>query len=201
MRFSFTNSSSVVKKSRGFTLVELLVALGIFSIIITISLGSILSIIDAGRKSQSLNSVMTNLNFTMDVMSREIKFGKHYYCGIDISIPHVLSQDCTGAVIPPGNSITFTTSDGIDTIYRLNTVTNQVEKSVDHGLTYIGVTSPEINVQQLSFYIFGTTPFSPTNDTSQPRVFIIIRGFAGTKVSSQSTFIIQTVLSQRSLDS
>lgn len=184
--------------ARGFTLVELLIALGVFAVIITISLGSVLNIIDAGRKAQSLESVMTNLNFTMEVMSREIKFGKHYFCGTDNTNPHVSSQDCTGTVVAPGTSFTFTTSEGVDTIYRLNGAV--IEKSVDHGSTWIGVTSQEITVQDLKFYVFGTAPFS-ASDTHQPRVLMLVRGFAGPKPTSQSTFILQTVVSQRSLDS
>src|SRR3990167_2897905 len=90
----------------GFTLIELLVSVAVFSVIMAISLGSVISILDAGRKANSLRSVMTNLNFAVEVMSREIKFGKNYYCGTDTSSPHVLTNDCAGGA----SSITFTSS-------------------------------------------------------------------------------------------
>ena len=147
---------------------------------------------DAGRKSKSLKSVMTNLNFALEVMSRDIKFGKTYYCGITGMNPPP-PQNCTG-LTAPSNSVTFVTSNDVHTIYRLNN--NQIEKSIDRGTTYIGVTAPEIIIQDLRFYVFGTG----TNGL-QPRVLVLIRGYVGPKPTSQSTFILQTTVSQRVLDS
>ncbi len=198
MEKSFFNFKYRDSKEKGFTLAELIVALGVFLVIMNISLGSIISILDAGRKARSLKSVMTNLNFTVEFLSKELKFGDTYYCGTDTTSPHVQSRSCTGGANPPLSSITFTTSENVDTIYRLTGT--QIEKSTDNGQTYIGVTSPEITIQDLKFYVFGTAPFTAP-DTEQPRILMIVRGFAGPKQTSQSSFIIQTVISQRGLDS
>ena len=196
VKFQFNNMAYFQKHTqKGFSLVELLISIGIFIVVMTISLGSVVSILDAGRKSRSLKAVMTNLNFALEVMSREIKFGKNYYCGIETSNPHTLTQDCTGNNQAPGTAITFTASNGVDTIYRLQGT--QIEKSVDHGLTYTAITSPEVIVQDLKFYVFGTTVYP---DTAQPRVFLSMRGYAGTKPTSQSKFFLQTVMSKRAPD-
>ena len=185
------------KASKGFTLIELLVSIGVFVVVMTISLGSVISVLSAGKKSKALTAIMTNLNFTMEIMSREIKFGKYYYCGIDTSNPHgTNTQDCTGSGVPAGAAVTFTTSDGVDTIYRLNN--NQIEKSVDRGTTYIGITSSEIVIQDLKYYVFDSAP-APAN-TNQARVIIYIRGYAGSQADSRSNFILQTEVSQRGLD-
>jgi prepilin-type N-terminal cleavage/methylation domain-containing protein len=183
------------KGNKGFSLVELLIAIGIFVVVMTISLGSVVSILDAGRKSKSLKAVMTNLNFALEVMSREIKFGKNYYCGVDTTNPHTATQDCTGSSLAPGTAITFTTSGGVDTIYRLNGT--QIEKSTDYGASYMAITAPDVFVQDLKFYVFGTTVYP---DTAQPRVLLYMRGYAGTKSTSQSKFYLQTVMSQRAPD-
>lgn len=187
------------KLTKGFTLIELLVALGVFSVVMTISLGSVISILDAGKKSKALTAIMTNLNFTMEIMSREMKFGKYYYCGTDTTNPHIgRTQDCTGSGVPAGNAITFTTSEGVDTIYRLNVGNSQIEKSIDHGATYIPLTSQEIVIQDLKYYVFDSAP--PPGNNNQPRVLVYVRGYAGTRPNSQSTFIIQTLVSERALD-
>ncbi len=181
------------KNEKGFTLVELLVALSVFMVVVTISLGSVISILDAGRKARALKSVMTNLNFTFEIMSRDIKFGREYYCGIATGQTWT-PQNCTGGGSPPGNALTFVTSDGVNTIYRLNG--NQIQRSVDNGATYVGVTSPEVTVEDMKFYVFGAA----TGDNIQPRVLITVRGYAGTKPTLQSRFTLQTMLSQRALE-
>lgn len=189
-----TISSYNDSHQKAFTLIELLVAISVFMVVIMISLGSVLSILDAGRKARSLKSVMTNLNFTTEVMSREIKFGDNYYCGVNTNSTWS-PLSCTGNPNAPASGITFITSEGVDTIYRLNG--SQIEKSIDHGATFIGVTSPEVTVQDLKFYVFGAA----SGDLFQPRVLMIVRGYAGSKQTTQSSFILQTVISQRALDS
>lgn len=181
---------------KGFTLIELLVATGVFLVVMTISLGSVVSVLSAGRKSKTLSSIMTNLNFTMEIMSREIKFGKTYFCGTDSSSPHTATQDCGST---PENSFTFTTNEGVDTIYRLNTTNNQIERSTNSGVSFVGLTSREIHIDELKFYVFDSTPFA-LGDSNQPRVLMFVRGYAGNKPDSRSNFILQTLISQRSLD-
>ncbi|TAL48937.1 prepilin-type N-terminal cleavage/methylation domain-containing protein [Patescibacteria group bacterium] len=172
----------VSRHKQGFTLVELLVAVSLFLVIMTISLGAVISVLNAGRKSRAIKDVMTNLNFALEVMAREIKFGKNYGCSI--------------ALCSNGDSqISLTSSAGASIIYRLNN--NKIEKSTNGGSTYLAVTAPEITVQNLKFYILGYQ----VSDGAQPRVLIMIRGYGGNKPSAQSSFILQTTVSQRELDS
>ena len=64
--------------NHGFTLIEIMVAVSIFSLIMVISMGSILSVFDANKKSQTLRTVMDNMNFTLEGMTRTIRFGRNY---------------------------------------------------------------------------------------------------------------------------
>ena len=182
------------KKEQGFTLVELLVSIAIFVIVMTFSLGAVVSVLDAGRKARSLKSVMTNLNFTVETMSRDIKFGENYYCG-ESSTPTY--RDCSGNPVDPGTAISFVSSENQNIIYKLED--NQIKKSINGGTTFTGVTAPEVTIQSMKFYVFDSPPQS-TGDNRQPRVTLIIRGYAGEKPTLQSNFVIQTTLSQRSLD-
>jgi len=179
---------------KAFTLVEILVAVGIFAIIVMMSLGALTNIFDANRKSQSLKAIMTNLNFAVEVMTREMRFGTNYHCGTSNTL--TLPQNCPNA--PGENFISFLGSNGNQIVYRLNTTTNQLERSEDGGNSYLGITAPEINVQALSFYVIGAGQGGSA--LQQPKVIILIRGFAGSKPTSQSSFNLETTVSQRLLD-
>lgn len=64
----------------GFTLIEMIVSLAVFSIVITISVGALLVLISTNQQLQNEQSVMTNLSFALDSMAREIRTGTHYFC-------------------------------------------------------------------------------------------------------------------------
>jgi prepilin-type N-terminal cleavage/methylation domain-containing protein len=176
---------------KGFTLIEIMVSIAIFVVLVTVALGSIASIFDANRKSQSLKDIMTNLNFAVETMTREMRFGTNYHCGSNGTL--TLPQNCSS-----GDSfISFLSSSNQQLVYRLNSSTHQLEESQDGGSTYLGVTAPEINVQAVNFYVLGAGGGSSSG--SQPRVIILIRGFAGVKQTTQSTFSLETTVSQRIL--
>lgn len=184
-------------REQGFTLVELLVAIAVFVSVMTLSLGAIVNILDAGSKSRAIKSVMTNLNFTVEAISRDIKFGSNYHCGTSSSFPPV-PRNCSG-IASAESSISFVTSNNENTIYRLQGT--QIQKSSNGGTTFIGVTAPDVIVEDLKFYVFNSFPQSGASpDDAQPRVIVVIRGYAGDKPSTQSSFVLQTTLSQRGLD-
>jgi len=64
----------------GFSLIEMIVSLGVFSVVITIAVGALLTMIASNNQLQAEQSVMTNLSFALDSMTREIRTGSHYYC-------------------------------------------------------------------------------------------------------------------------
>ena len=171
---------------KGFTLIELMVAISIFIIIMTISMGSIVNVIDANRKSRSLKTALNNLNLAVESISKEMRFGKNYHCGSSgvVTTP----QNCSGG----DTFISFLSSDNIQITYRLN---NQaIEKKLGNG-DYIAVTAPEIVIDNLTFYTLG----AGTSDTLQPKIIIKIQSHAGTS-KSQSNFTLQTLVSQRVFD-
>jgi prepilin-type N-terminal cleavage/methylation domain-containing protein len=73
--------SQRAKQQPGFTLIEMIVSLGIFALVITIAVGSLMSLISSNQRLQGEQSVMTNLAFALDSMTREIRTGYNYYCG------------------------------------------------------------------------------------------------------------------------
>lgn len=193
--YEFSSNIKNVKISngmkKGFTLIELMVAVSIFIIVMTISMGAIIGVFDANRKSRSLKTVLNNLNLAVESMSKEIRFGKNYHCGAsgDLTAP----QNCQN-VSDDHTLMSFLSSDNLQIIYRLNG--NIIEKSIDGGGTYIAVTAPEIVIDDLTFYTIG----AGTSDTLQPKVIIKIKSHAGATDKGRSDFTLQTLVSQRVLD-
>jgi type II secretory pathway component PulJ len=182
------------RTAAGFTLIELIVSISLFIVVSLISIGGLLAIVEANRKSQSFKTVVNNLSFGLESLSKTMRVGNTYHCGSGGSIND--PQNCPGGDSfiayersggTPGDS-----SDQI--VYRLNS--NTIERSTDGGGTYLSVTSSEVEVTDFSVYVFGSAP----SDGLQPRVLIIIRGNVDLGKNARTEFNIQTNISQRDLD-
>ena len=185
-----------IKRQNGFTLIELMVAISVFAIVMLISTGSILSVFDANRKSQTLRTVMDNLNFTMEGMTRAIRFGTSYHCNKNIT-PIASPLDCASGA----DSLVFKDANNAQVVYKFDQVSGRIARSVNGGPDYF-VTSPDITINRLTFRVFGSLPYSNSpHDLFQPQVIIVINGLAGAKASSQSAFNLETTVSQRLFDS
>jgi len=171
-----------INKKRGFTLVEIIVSVGLFAVVMLISLGSLLSIEDASKKAQSIRTTMDNLNFAVENMVREIRTGDTYSCDI---------ASCSNG----SDYIKFVNSKSEQVIYQL--VGSHLEKSIDNGVTFLNITAPEIDISNLSFFIVGEA----VGDNKQPRVLISITGMARSSSNITSEFSLQTTVSQRKIDS
>lgn len=180
-----------MKTNQGFTLIEIMTAVTIFAVVMTISMGSILGVFDTNRKSEALKAVMDNLNLAVESMSREIRFGSNYSCNPAFPIPDPpTSSNCSFGE----DSIAFKGNDGRVIVYRLNGT--GIEKSTDGGSNFLPVTATEISISDLTFYVLGAL----SGDQLQPKVLIKIKGTAGVKDIDQTDFTVQTLVSQRRLD-
>jgi prepilin-type N-terminal cleavage/methylation domain-containing protein len=179
---------------KGFTLIEIMVAVSIFLVVMSISMGSVLGIFEVNRKSHSLKTVMSNLNLAVESMAREIRFGKNYHCCTDGACSGDLAvvRNC-----PLGSTgMSFLSSSDVQIVYRLTN--GVIEKSTDGGGTYIPVTSPEVVIEDLSFYVLGAGGISV--NTLQPKALVKIKGRVGDPNRGASNFTLQTLVSQRPLD-
>ena len=181
----------------GFTLIELMVAVSIFTLVMTISMGSILAVFDANKKSQTLRAVMDNVNFTLEGMTRAIRFGRDYHCGSGGDTAQPFSCD------DGRTSLSVLDQNGKKHTYTLNTITNRIERTIDDRTPY-PVTSPDVTINKLTFYVLGAYPYcslgcSPT-DMLQPRVIMVVGGHSGVKPNIKSSFSLQTTVSQRAFD-
>src|SRR3989344_2613017 len=185
---SFASRRSNARKSRdrthrqaGFTLVEMIVAVGLFAIVMVVCVGALLSLVNANRKAQALQSVINNLNIALDGIVRSARMGSIYHgaggdasCGGgDYTSPH----DCVNggtifAFEPYGN-----TAADQPWIYSFEEDQNGVGRiyKSESGGTPIGITAPEVSIDELTFYVIGTT----AGDSTQPKVVIVVKGTAG----------------------
>lgn len=163
---------NINSKNKGFSLVEILVALSIFALIATATTTALLAVIDANARTRTLRSAIDNMTIAMESMSRTIRLGTGYSSG-------------------SGSTFSFNDQNGVPITYSLNGTS--IEKTVNNG-SPIPITAPEIEIQNLIFQTTGEA----VGDGNQPRVLILIRGKASTNAGNISTeFTLQNTVSQR----
>lgn len=161
-------------KNSGLTLIELMVAMGIFGFVMVIVFGVFGLALKSQRRIIALRNVEDNARFAIELMAREIRTGQTFVGG-------------TGF-------LSFTNAKDEYVIYRLNS--NVIEKSSDEGANFLPVTGPETVINYLNFYLAGQS----AGDRIQPRVTITIG--ATSQVNNQNANLkIQTTISERLLQS
>lgn len=182
---------------------EMLVSTAIFSMVMVVALGSLLSMSEADRRAQALNSAVNNLSAGLDSMTRAIRTGTSYHCG---SGGPTTQADCGS----PSGTMSFYDSQGHTVQYCLNDgiggcttsttcsgSTCTILRSVDGG-SNLALTSPEVRISNFGFFVKGSA--IGALDNTQPRVVIFIRGSVTVKTGMQSYFNIQTTVTQRVYD-
>lgn len=195
---------------RGFSLIEVLVSLSIFTVVVTVSVSALLVLIDANARAQNMQSVMVNLSFALDSMTREIRTGSYYYCGSVASLPvsGESTSNCGGsggtafAFQEGGRSLTGDASSRWIG-YRLNNGAlerrlgnGDGDSNVNEASDWIAVTTPDINIETLQFYTTGSTK----GDATPPSVTLYLSGSAGTSESTRTEFDVQTTVVQQLID-
>jgi len=163
-----------IKDKRGLTLIEVLVALGIFGLVITMATSIFVLAIVNQRRIIALRNVEDNVRFALDSMSREMRTGVNFNGG--------------------GSSISFTNAAGEAVVYRLSS--GAIQKSSDGGINYSALTGSEATVNYLNFYIIGQA----AKDGLQPRITIGVG--ISSQVGNQSVNAqVETTVSERFLQS
>lgn len=164
--------------TKGFTLIEMLVAVALFSIVLLICLGSIMTIVDVNKKSQTLTTVMNDLNFTLENMTRSLKTGI-----LDLTFPG--SGNYTALTVKDQEGRTIT--------YAWDESKKQITRQLGNG-DAAPITSDQIEITNFVFKVFYD------NQNRQPRILIVASGVASVGATISSDFTIQTSISQRDLE-
>jgi prepilin-type N-terminal cleavage/methylation domain-containing protein len=183
---------------KGFTLIEVLVSVAIFTTVMVIALGALLAMSESDRKAQTLKSVINNLNFSLDAMSRAMRTGINYHCDVT-SLPVTDPRDCNQSS-SGASSIAFLSAEGQIVKYcRGNGSTCDPAGTAvlvsKNGGAYAPLTSSEVDITNLQFYVTGAT-----DPLIQPHVVILLSGEVPVSVSQTSAFDLQTSVTQRLYD-
>jgi prepilin-type N-terminal cleavage/methylation domain-containing protein len=175
----------------GFTLIEIIVSVALFTIVMTISVGALFMIITANREAKAIKLVVNNLNIAMEGMTRDLRVG-YNYCDINTSQPTVLRSPACNTSGSGTDQIYYTTDIGEALSYY--TVSNgSIIKRKGSGQAF-QVTGDDVVIDNLRFYING----SESGDSVQPYVTITARGRIQVAEAEQE-FQLQSTVTQRRL--
>lgn len=214
----------------GFSLVEMIVSLALFSIVVVIAIGALLALIATNKQLQGEQSVMTNLSFALDSMTREIRTGTHYFCdaqtnynsgdkifkdGVNASpSPTDLdtladrTQDCA-----TGNSgglrlhgIAFKeagdsiTGSAERILYFFDDTEGKIYRRVGDGLAQ-SIVSSGIFIENAEFFVTGSAPQHGSGTTDNHQAMVTIY-IEAKEINDPAaeSHRIQTTITQRTLD-
>ncbi len=201
--------------SRGFTLIETLVSLALFTTVLIIAGGTIVSVIDINKKNQAISSVVNNLNYSIDSMIRDIKTGYLYKCDYEgtftVSALKLDPLKREGECLTDLTLISTITGQDVVVKYKLIPKTGDqngyIEKTVyktdGSGDLYNITDKINVNVDSLKFTVINPNALDDISETvlpGQPSVGVVIKGSAGNQSIEVSNFYVQTFISQRLLN-
>jgi len=207
---SFALQQQKYADNKGFTLVEMLVSLALLTIVVTMSVGTLLVLIDANSKQQGVQSVVTNMSFALDSMTRDIRTGYFYECKAISSQLTETSGYAIGDCSTGASNFAFSESgssltDGMDSnriAYRLNgtAIERRLGNPATDGIDWRPITAPEVTVNTLDFVVNDSNSYSDNGNQRAPTVTIFISGTAGDIAGLDTSFNLQTTVTQQILD-
>ncbi len=217
---------SSYNNQKGFTLVEVMIAVGLFVVVMIAGVGAVLSANSSHKKTQSQRAILDNMSFILEDMSRNIRLGSTLRCPAGVSasplggseehlvgsISGVTSSDCGPGAGGEARSVAFETqtgdpaNDADQAVYMFYT-NDRLYKSINGGADFYPISAEGVKFSADSgFTVLGSAPFSDSGtgigatDAVQPRAVIRLSGTIQYK-DILTPFDIQTTVSQRFIDS
>jgi prepilin-type N-terminal cleavage/methylation domain-containing protein len=220
----------IQNKQNGFTLLEMLVSLAIFTVVAVFAVGALVRITGLNRRAQTLQSSMTNMSFALESMSREMRVGSNFNCGDTNSWSQngssALNNNLTSSAGGSPCLITSTPSQVNARIIAFQSANVVNCSGTPYRLVYAYAFKPiSANVwqlqkaqqtacnQNLAYPGDFSSILDDTNMTlngyelgafggpgSYSWIFIRLKGYAGVRVQDQNYFDVQTSISQRISD-
>lgn len=191
------------KYQAGFTLIEMMISITVFLVIVVAGMGAVLQANALHQQSSEMRSILDNLSFMMDDMSRNLRTGSNYHC--ITSLPD--GNMTTAKSCSSGLGIAFTdVKSGATFVYTIQS--GNVMRSTAGGANPVPLNSSEIKFNTSGpsctsgncsgFSVLGAE--SPAQgDKQQPLVIIRLVGTI-TYHSNAVPFSLQTSVSQRLID-
>lgn len=201
---------------KGFTLIEMLVTVGLFTIIITIAVGGFTNAIRTQREVSSILSAESNVSITLEEMAREVRTGYLFCNGIGNTqavaghSPNGADPDCdcvlsTAPGAPVGtwtcDALDFYDAEGDHIVYELPTtgpLAGQLVESSTLSSSTQSLTGNTVTVKYLQFQLFGQVE----GDNWPPRITISmgITPSSTDPAVANNVVNLQTTVSARAID-
>ncbi len=181
----FSVLHSLAWRSRGYTLIELVIAVGLFAVIMMLASGAYFMMISISRQTQGIATGIDNLSFAIETMTRTIRTGTNYSCNGGGN-GNGNGSDCTSG----GSTFHVVSSSGAGMDYAL---TNGV--ITQNG---VALTDPSVTVTSLTFYAYGTG--KPPADYHAPRVTFVVSGTVSSGPGKTEPFTVESGATMRGSD-
>ncbi len=191
--------------NKGFTLVEVLVGITVFVLVISISIGFFVHVIQSQRKVLAYQELFDQTSFIMEYMTRGIRMAKRQRTATEPINPQCVPVGRNYELVGGSPSHlrfirwdrTLTPPSFVCYEFFLEGATLRVRRG---GVT-TSLTSPRLEVVNLRFRIEGDGVEATRETQLQPRITIIleVRG-REYDVNRRSSIHFQTTVSQRDLD-
>ena len=168
--------------NNGFTLVEILVALALFSLVISITVGIFVSGSGSQRKTIELYTVQREASYIMETVSRELRMAIAISDGSDGNVDQQNNGD---------SSIEFTNYESVLTTYCKSLIDGTCDDANGEFFSRDGkrINSLDIIIENLKFYT------SKDFNQTQPLITIVLkvksRGKYGTSVILQDSISLR----------
>jgi prepilin-type N-terminal cleavage/methylation domain-containing protein len=185
--------------SKGFSLIELLIAVSMFLIITVAAIGSMVHLQGAARRGEAVYATLDNLNLAVDSMARLMRTGYTYHCDVGFGTLTPLStRDCAYNLTDGGTSFAFYDQTGTLIQYKLaftptTPPVGYITMQVGNTGTPLRITDNNIDITRFRVYVQG----SSNADTLQPYAVIVLAGQIKLLGKPPSSFNIETSMTQR----
>lgn len=217
MNINIQQTKKIISKSRvmtykkGFTLVEMLISVVIFSCVVTMAVGILVTVMNANKHVRSTSMSVGFVNTVLEKMFREVSAGSHYRCDDGSAFYAYIDEDESSGNLPPGlkNHLSneATCSDfkeafifeGIDgdistpddqIIYLFDSGNNTILYSQNGGDSYERLIDDRVVIENFEVKVVGST-------IRQSGVFMGVHGYVEEGNGKRVEFAPQMMITQR----
>jgi len=187
--------------NKSYTLIEVLVAVSIFTIIIAAPTGFLVGSLKGQQKALASQKLLDNASYTLEYISRSLRMAKK-----ELSCSEITKPATCSCLKTQGYGYNYENPNGDVSAIRFINYKEECQEfflegtrlreSKDEVENYL--TAEDLEITSLKFQLSGELQ----TDNDQPRVtlFLEIKGGKSLKAELQPLIKIQTTISQRNLD-
>lgn len=199
---------------KGFTLIELMVSMAIFTSVAVIAVGALFSAQAINERLEQTQNILDGVNLSTEMIVRDVRYGSIFYCTTGSAVPEPVPSTRLDCEYPDGGSVLVfrpnlglsgTTDQSQDRVayYLSNNVLYKNEYPYGAASRTYQITSNDVRINSLAFYVKGAaSSLDASPDYNQPVITLVLAGVTVPQKASQLpvSFTIETTASSRTLD-